>query len=159
MVITPAWWAHHQIWYMNIDVRHARATEGVMGAIAPGNWLPALPDGASWAPARPICQQRYQDLYETFADAWRVTDATSLFDYDPGPSTGRLHHRQLADGVSQVLHGATATRRADGSVPQRRLTLGGGGKTCSAVTARDRRANCVQDVMATGEPGLPQRTC
>ena len=26
-------------------------------------------------------------LYQRFADAWRVTDATTLFDYDPGKDT------------------------------------------------------------------------
>ena len=41
-----------------------------------------LPDGT-------VLQQplSYADLYQTFADAWRVTDATSLLDYAPGQNT------------------------------------------------------------------------
>ena len=58
-----------------------------MGAIAPRNWLPALPDGSLLGPRPADLHQRYIDLYGKFADAWRVKDATSLFDYAPGTST------------------------------------------------------------------------
>jgi hypothetical protein len=51
------------------------------------SWLPALPDGTSVGQLPPTLHQRYIDLYKTFAERWRVTAATSLFDYAPGTST------------------------------------------------------------------------
>src|SRR5262249_46118373 len=37
VIVTPAWWDYYQVWYINVDVNHPRATQGVIGAIAPGN--------------------------------------------------------------------------------------------------------------------------
>jgi hypothetical protein len=34
VVITPYWWDYWQLWQLDIDVTHARATEGIMGAMA-----------------------------------------------------------------------------------------------------------------------------
>ena len=36
---------------------------------------------------------RYDTLYEKFADAWRVTDRDSLFDYAPGALREKLFGR------------------------------------------------------------------
>ena len=58
-----------------------------MGRIPPGTWLPALPSGATVGPKPASLHDRYVALYRTFADAWRVTDETSLFEYAPGTST------------------------------------------------------------------------
>lgn len=156
VVITPAWWAHHQIWYMNIDVRHSRATEGVMGAIAPGNWLPALPDGSFLGPRPADVKQRYQDLYEKFADAWRVSDAISLFEYEPGLSTGAF----TVDTWPMESPGSCSAPQQpggpQGSAPLTPLAQAEAEKVCSAITDPARKANCVQDVMATGERGFAE---
>ncbi len=57
----------------------ARKAKGALGTYG-DNFLHdmALPDGT---PASP------DDHYRQFADAWLVTDATTLFDYDPGQDT------------------------------------------------------------------------
>ncbi len=48
--------------------------------------LPALPDGSVLP--RPQSYDEYQaQVYGAFEDAWRITAATSLFDYAPGTST------------------------------------------------------------------------
>jgi mono/diheme cytochrome c family protein len=154
VVITPAFWTHHQIWYMNIDVRHARATEGVMGAISPGNWLPALPDGRLLGPRPANGSQRYQDLYETFADAWRVTSGTSLFEYEPGLSTDAF---TVDTWPMESPKSCTAPPQPGGpqgttllaTIPQAEAE-----KLCSALAAANRKANCVLDLMATGERGF-----
>ena len=87
IAVTPAFWEPHQLYYMNINVYHGRATEGIMGAIAPNNWLPMLSNGEFLGP-RPTSSlaQRHHDLYETFADSWRVNETTSLslFYYEHG---------------------------------------------------------------------------
>lgn len=55
IVVTPGWWEAHQVWYLNIDAHHVRATQGIMGWVAPNNWLPALPDGKMLGPGLAIC--------------------------------------------------------------------------------------------------------
>ena len=152
VVITPAWWAHHQIWYMNIDVRHARATEGVMGAIVPGSWLPALPDGRSMGPRPDGLPQRYQDLYETFADAWRVSDTTSLFDYEGGLSTSAF---TVDSWPIETPRSCAAPPQPGGpfsATPPPTLAPAEAERLCGAIVVPERKANCVADVMATGEP-------
>lgn len=155
VVITPGWWPDHQIFYMNIDVRHARATEGVMGSIAPGNWLPALPDGSFMGP-RPVSEpQRYQDLYEKFADAWRVTAATSLFEYD-GLSTESFTVDNWPGESPASCTAPPQPGGPQGTAVLTPLAQAEADKLCSAIGAAERRANCVQDLMATGERGFAE---
>ncbi len=87
MVVTPGWWGSHSVWYLNINIYHTSAYDGIMGARTKGSWLPRLADGSSLG-ARPVAMHdRYVDLYVTFADSWRVNNKTSLFDYARGTST------------------------------------------------------------------------
>jgi hypothetical protein len=156
VTITPAFWQHHQIWYMNINVQHARATDGVMGTIASGNWLPALPDGTLLGPRPASLAQRYQDLYERFADAWRVTGPTSLFDYESGLSTTDFTVDSWPMESPQ-----SCTAPAQPGVPQvsaapTPVTPAEAEKLCSAIAAPDRRANCIVDVTATGDRGFAE---
>jgi mono/diheme cytochrome c family protein len=154
VVITPGWWNHYQLWYMNVDARHVRATQGVMGAIPPGNWLPALPDGTLMGARPKDLQQRYQDLYETFGNAWRVNEATSLFDYAPGTSTDDFTVAIWPNGESPQSCIVPQVGRTP--APPARLPLQEAEQHCSAVVADDARANCVQDVAVTAEPGFAQ---
>ncbi len=157
VVITPGWWNYYQVWYMNIDIRHARATQGIMGAIPTGNWLPALPDGTWLGPRPQSLQERYTDLYEKFGAGWRVTDATSLFDYAPGTSTDTFTIESWPLGDSPK-----ACRIPPGSIgatdkpPVTPLPQVEAEKHCSEVIALDRKANCIADVMVTGEAGFAQ---
>ena len=89
--VASAWWPSQQQWYLNVTVNQTTAHEGIYGALAPRSWLPALPGGVSLGPKPESPHQRYLDLYGKFADAWRVTDATSLFDYGPGQSTATFN--------------------------------------------------------------------
>lgn len=155
IVITPGWWNHYQLWYMNIDASHVRATQGVMGTIAPGSWLPALPDGSSLGPRPKDLQQRYRDLYEKFGDAWRVSDTTSLFDYAPGTSSATFTITSWPLGESPQA--CTLPRRPDGvpvKPPVKALSLEVAQQHCKAIVADDARANCIADVRVTGEPGF-----
>ena len=81
------WGAPHNRWYLNVSVFRTPAYEGVMGAIPTGSWLPGLPNNAFVGPKPAAAADRWIDLYDTFANAWRVTDRTSLFDYSPSDST------------------------------------------------------------------------
>jgi hypothetical protein len=124
-----------------------------MGAIARGNWLPALPDGSFMGPRPADLQQRYKDLYGKFGDAWRVTNATTLFDYAPGTSTGTFTIAGWPKGESP--QSCTLPRRPEGMKPPvKALALEVAQKHCSTLVAGDARANCIQDVRVTGEPGF-----
>ncbi len=59
---------------------------GLLGRSAPGLGVPLLPDGS--ALPKPIDRhEAYASLYVRFAGAWRLTDATTMFDYEAGKTT------------------------------------------------------------------------
>ncbi|HEY0711853.1 MAG TPA: hypothetical protein VGF45_04210 [Polyangia bacterium] len=153
VIITPAWWNHYQVWYLNVDVRHARETEGVIGTIAPGNWLPRLPDGSFLGPRPAALSDRYEVLYKKFADAWRVTDATSLFEYAGGNSTKTYTLEEwprYAPKSCELPSGAPGPK----APPQKPLPVEVAKRYCANVVGEMRRENCTQDVMVTGEAGF-----
>ncbi|MBK8638431.1 MAG: hypothetical protein IPN92_09145 [Chromatiaceae bacterium] len=149
LVVTPTFWNGQNLWYLDVQVFQTIATQGTMGKIAEGSWLPALPDGSSLG-ARPDDEnQRYQDLYEKFADAWRVTDSSSLFDYATGESTSTYtldewprNHPQSCD-----LPGKTSVQPATAAQAE---------AACSAVTDPVQKKDCVYDVTVTGNTGFGQ---
>ncbi len=152
--ITSNWWDHRQLWYMNINVRQSRATEGVMGAIAPNNWLPALPDGTQLGPRPASLHQRYVDLYEKFEKAWRVTSATSLFDYAPGTSTATFTIEKWPEENPTLCDVPPTAGIPPGPAPQKPLDERTAEQFCGNIADKNRRNNCIQDVMVTGETGF-----
>jgi hypothetical protein len=160
IVVTPSFWSDYQVWYLTIDVRHARASEGVMGAIAPGNWLPALPDGTFLGIRPNDSHQRYVDLYEKFADAWRVTDGSSLFEYAPGFGTSTFTVKPWPAEVQQGLQQTCQIPRGAAGPPVRtapkQLSADVAKQRCAGLVDPRRRADCELDVMATGEVGFAE---
>ena len=140
------WGAPHNKWYLNLSVFHTAATEGITGTLAPGSWLPALPDGSSMGPRPAALSQRYNDLYGKFADAWRVTDTTSLFDYAPGTSTATFTLKTWPPEKPPCT--------APDSPPTKPLDAATAEKLCAPIVDKNRKANCVFDVGITGEPGF-----
>jgi len=157
VVVTPNFWNHYQLWHLDIDVRHARATEGVMGVVPPGNWLPALPDGTLMGPRPRDLHQRYLDLYDKFENAWRVNNTTTLFDYAPGTSTSTF---AVDSWPAENPTVCTAPPRPPGGpvekAPLKALSLEAAQQHCGAIVGKNAKANCIQDVMVTGEPGFAQ---
>ena len=142
----PNWWASQQKWYLTVSALHTTASEGIMGAIAPGSWLPALPDHTSLGSRPAGLPQRYDELYGKFADAWRVTDKTSLFDYALGTSTATFTLRSWPQSSPPCVAPASpATKPLEPGVTER---------ICRRVSGKDGNANCVFDVGITGEPGF-----
>lgn len=152
IIITVDWWAHYQVYYMNVSVQQARATEGILGPIALGNWLPALSDGTQLGPRPASLYDRYVQLYEKFEDSWRVTKETSLFDYLPGYSTDSYTLREWpaykADAckVDKAPEGIPVMEALP-SIPMEKAF-----EICRAVANEDRRVQCAQDVAGTGDP-------
>lgn len=146
LVVTPGWWSSQSKWYLNVNVFHTSALEGVMGARSPGSWLPALADGTSLGAKPAAAHQRYVDLYQKFADSWRVTNSTSLFDYAPGTSTSTFTVASWPlEQPPCVLPETTPVQPATLAVAQR---------ACRAVVGKNRKADCVFDVQVTGEIGF-----
>ena len=147
LVVTPAYWNDQQTWYMNLELYQASATSGIWGRIPSGSWLPALPDGSSVGPIPEPLYERYQTLYTTFGNAWRVTDATSLFDYGQNQNTASF---TVADWprfnpTSCLIPGQPTATPADPQVAA---------QACSGITDPNQKANCTFDVTVTGHTGF-----
>jgi len=146
MYVIPNFWTSQGYWYMNVDVTRTRAVDGVLGFIRPGDWLPALPNGTSMGTLPGGINQRYVDLYQTFANAWRVTNATSMFDYAPGRSTATFTFPTWPlQNPPCTLAGLKPATPASTRVAE---------EACKAIVNKDRRAKCVFDVVVTGETGF-----
>ena len=132
--------------WINVTVYLTSATKGIMG-LTKDAWLPALPDGASLGPKPAAPHDRYVQLYEKFANAWRVTDETSLFDYAPGTSTETFTNRKYPgeNPSSCAIEGQPTAQPIDVHVAE---------KHCSAVVDKNNKANCIFDVSVTGNPGV-----
>ena len=116
---------------------------GLLGPVAHGGLgVPALPDGTQ-LPATTDRHQAYVMLYGQFADAWRVTDATTLFDYDSGKSTASYTIKPYPTETKVLT-------LADLSPAQ----LAAGQAACSAITDSRLRDQCVFDVGVTGDAGF-----
>ena len=73
--------------------------------------VPALPDGTR-LPVATDRHQRNAVLYGRYADAWRVTDTTTLFDYDAGKTTATYTQKGFpADTADVTFSDLTAENR------------------------------------------------
>lgn len=146
--IQPQFWASQHYWYLDLFIDNTPAREGVMGLITEGDWLPRAPDTSSFGPRPLLLEDRHELLNKKFADAWRVSNANSLFYYAPGTSTwdftdtdwpsspgGTCDYTQIKADLPKV------------DKPARELAQ----KLCSNIKNEDIRASCMIDVMVMGE--------
>ena len=143
LVVTPGFWASQKVWFLNANVYDSTVGDGTMGAIAARGWLPLLPNGASMGPRPAALPDRYDALYHRFADAWRVTKTTSLFDYKPGTTT--------ADFTIPSWPPSAPPCTVPDVTPAKPLSEAVAKRLCRGVTDKARNANCVFDVRVTGE--------
>ncbi len=154
LTVTPYFWSSYNIWILNINVAHTDADMGLMGRIPAQTWLPLLPNGASVGPLPADMNARYDTLYRVFADAWRVTDQTSLFVYEPGTST-----KDFADADWPSDKPPCQKVKPQFEIPGARprlenLDLAVAEKICKPVILDDLNLGCVFDVATTGDEGL-----
>lgn len=148
MFVTPGWWPSQSKWYLNVDVSQTPAVEGVLGVIPGNTWLPRLPDGASVGPMPAALHQRYNILYKQFADAWRVTNKTTLFDYNRGTSTATFTNRDWPlENPPCVLPNVRPVEPGSLQLAQ---------EACRVVEDKDRHADCIFDVQVTGNKGFAE---
>jgi hypothetical protein len=150
LFVTPTWWDFLSIWYLDIDALPAQDALGIAGSFkmvsrdAPENWLPSLPDGSSIGPMPSSLHDRFVALYQKFTDAWRVTAATSLFDYAPGTSTDTFTLKTWPPEQPPCS--------LPGKIAVDPLPLPIAKQLCrSVITEND---NCVYDVAVTGNAGF-----
>jgi hypothetical protein len=150
LFVTPSWWDFLSIWYLDVDALPAHDAAGVAGSFTmvsrdtPASWLPSLPDGSSMGPMPPSLHDRFVALYQKFTDAWRVTSASSLFDYAPGTSTDTFTLKTWPpEHPPCSLPGRIAVEPLPEPVAK---------QLCRSVTAEN--DNCVYDVVVTGNAGF-----
>ncbi len=156
VIITPSFWTSQGYWYLDVEVLNTPAREGTMGKILPANWLPLAPDGSSFGPAPAGITARHSLLNVTFADAWRVTSSTSLFDYAPGTSTATFTNRNWPPqpGSSCTTKSGTLSAGAN-LLPVSPMDPATAQSLCNPIKA-DKAAydNCVFDLTVTGNAAM-----
>jgi|GEM_PF-1141573 len=149
VTVTPAFWNPYNIWYMNVSVTNTLASEGIMGHIPGKSWLPRLRNGEDVGPKPASLQDRYNMLYKTFADSWRVKDSTSLFVYAAGTST-----KTFTDPDWPALQ-APCKMKPEFEIPGAPILEGmpieKAEQVCKLVTDDDLHKHCVFDVATTGD--------
>lgn len=148
VIVTPLFWSSQGYWYLDVAVTHTPAREGVMGHILAPDWLPRAPDGASFGPRPVALLDRHVQLNHKFADAWRVTTTTSMFDYAPGLSTADFTDRKWPSEPGQPCT-ATSVRGPTPRVKEPRPDLAK--RACSGIKDAAIRANCIFDVTVMGD--------
>jgi hypothetical protein len=143
---TPGFWGPLGRWYLNVNIADADAYEGLMGARPAGSWLPTLPDGTSLGTIPASLTQRYDGLYRTFADAWRVPEGSSLFEPQPTPAAIDLAAAAWPKAAPPCTLGEKAAVEP--------AKQGEAEEACHGLADYERRRNCVFDVALTGEAGF-----
>jgi len=146
---TPHYWTSYGLWYLDVSISNTNGDEGIMGRIRPGAWLPALPNGATVGPMPPSLNERYITLYRTFADAWRVTDQTSMFTYLPWTSTATFTDRGWPAEKPPCTLDIKFSKPADPIL--KNIGAAKAKEVCKGITEKDLYENCVFDVATTGD--------
>jgi mono/diheme cytochrome c family protein len=152
--VTPSPLPYYGVEFLNVDVQRGRGTEGLLGSVAMGQWLPALPDGTQLGRRPSSLDDRHGVLYGVFGQAWRVTNDTSLFDYDPGTSTASFTLSAWPDKKATSCKVVGAPPQIPVHPPLKSIPASVAKQYCTKVTDAVRRKNCELDVAATGEPAV-----
>lgn len=86
----------------------------------------------------------YKRLYREYGDSWRITQAESLFDYEPGKSTKTYDDRTFPDPNPPKI--PAATENSARAICER------------AGVPKEALAGCILDVAVTGEAGFAVTT-
>lgn len=150
--VTPLFWPAVGVWYLDINVTDTPAREGVMGTVLPDDWLPAAPDGSSFGPIPADLLDRHAVLNGKFADAWRVTSATSLFDYTIGTDTKTFTDPNWPPEPSQ----SCAKSPISDWPPRERMEPELAQAACRRIEDPGLRENCLFDVAVMGFRGAAE---
>ncbi|UXI65849.1 hypothetical protein [Tahibacter amnicola] len=148
LTVTPRFWSSQGYWYLDVNVHKTPAREGIAGHVIGTDWLPRAPDGSSFGPRPAALGDRHDVLNRTFANAWRVTRISSLFDYDPGMSTQDFTDKSWPAAPDSGL--ACKTTLPSNS-PLTRMHPELAEVACRRVQDKALRDNCLFDVAVMGD--------
>ena len=147
MVNTSSWPFYGAHW-LHVNVFHTPAYDGLMGARSKGSWLPRLSDGSAFGAMPASLSDRYVQLYEKFADSWRVNKDTSLFDYVNDTSMEKYTNKKWPTEKGPYAVGNVPVAKP---LPRKAAEL-----ACRDVVGKVEKANCVFDVRVMGHKDLAQ---
>jgi len=150
---TPNLWTLHNVWYIDVAISQTGASEGVMGFIPKDSWLPRLRNGTSVGPRPESLHARYEVLYKTFADSWRVCHEDSLFVYAPGTSTETFTDRDWPAEKPPCTLKPQFRLPGEGRILEN-IPVAEAARICGNVADKDLHAACVFDVSTTGDKEL-----
>jgi hypothetical protein len=141
---TLVWVLGLENWGLNIIVDPSDELEasgmGVLGRMD-GKLLPRLPDGSA------VDTSDYRaGVYGPFAEAWAVTDANTLFDYDAGAGPATYRDPAFPDANAPLDF-------SELSPEEQQFGL----STCAAVSDMTLREQCAYDVVVTNDPSYAEQ--
>lgn len=156
LIVTPEFWASEGHWYLNIEVVNTPAREGTMGLITASNWLPMHPDGTATGARPASLAARHAQLNGRFAEAWRVTPATSLFDYAAGTSTATFTDRNWPPrpGTACTVRSTVPAIPVANRPPLKGTSLAAAKKICARIEDSAAKRACIFDATVMGDPGV-----
>lgn len=157
VVITPDYWSSEGYWYLNVEAFTTPAREGILGPILGSDWLPKAPNGSSFGPAPGGLMARHIRLNQTFADAWRVTNASSLFDYDAGTSTATFTNRAWPPPPGQpcsIMPGIPPWPSHEERKPVKGMDPQVAASFCRIIDDKGVFDDCVFDLTLTGNAAM-----
>lgn len=146
LMINNNWGTFYGAAWLHVSVFHTSAFDGIMGARSKGSWLPRLSDGSAFGAKPASLHDRYVELYVKFADSWRVTDKTSLFDYADGTSTATFTNKAWPTENGPYTVGNEPVAKP--------LGLKAAQLACRDVVGKHENANCIFDVRVLGHAEL-----
>ncbi len=149
VIATPQFWDSQGYWYLDVEVIKTTARAGIMGHIAAGEWLPRGGDGSNFGPMPAPISDRFDVLNVKFADSWRVTDKSSLFDYDSSQST-----RDFTDPDWPSKQNDCRKSTLPGPLVQEPVSPDTAKRVCAAVKDGAAREQCLFDVQVMGDIGV-----
>jgi hypothetical protein len=149
IVVTPNFWSSQGYWYLDVEVTGTSARAGIMGHVAAGEWLPRGGRGENFGAMPAALPDRFSILNRKFADSWRVTNSTSLFDYPSGLNTANFTD---PDWPSEQLN--CQTSKLLGPKVKEPIPTETAERLCLRFKDKETQKECVFDVMVTGEPGF-----
>lgn len=150
LTVTPYFWDSYGIWILNVSLARTQGNEGLMGSIPTSSWLPRMPNGNNLGPMPADMPDRYIALYHTFANAWRVTDSTSLFTYSPGTSTETFTDREWPSEEPPCKL-KPQFEPPEGTPTMKGMKIEEAKKVCRAIKIENFHKDCVFDLATTGD--------
>ncbi len=159
VVLTPQFWDSQGRWYLDVEASNSPAREGTMGYVLPTQWLPLAPNGMRFGPRPLSLADRDSLLNQKFANAWRVLQRRSLFDYAPGTSTATFTDRSWPpkSGTSCTGPSTVATLNVSTKTPiEQRIKPLIAQRLCLKIKDEAMRNECVFDMTVMGDPKVLQ---